>query len=365
MRKILLGLLVVVVVFSAWVSFKSVAPLWSVPDRPTSLDRVGVVVRSIEVKRRSVLTGLGLGSVTDLHPRGFGGDGCPLIVGENAALWTESEGCVQRRVDFPSRATHVDAVQWAGDAGPEFLSRGQWCCEPFLLDGSGQVLWSFERGDREAVNDTVIIRGASSERDLVLTFNGGGGVLRIAADGREHWHQEDGNVWHAATLDVDGDGLEEIVHSNACGSLVVREADGAVRSSARPEGYFSKFELLRFGGAPVALHVDDGRILLVGMDGSTQRAFDAPLAFSLGEPRGTFVEVGKQRWLVTLISGSHFDRSALSVHDATGRLVYAEVLQGGCDAISEAGPSTVWFGCPDRVVELSLGTAPIAAVRAN
>lgn len=365
MRRILVGLLVSLVLALGWVGYKVFAPLSGLPDRPAALDRPGVVVRSVDVERRSVVTGLGLGSVTDLHPRGFADSGCPLIVGKKAALWTEAEGCAPRRVDFPRKASHVDAVQWAGDEGPEFLSRGQWCCQPFLLDGSGQVLWSFDREDRDGVNDTAIIRGPSGERDLVLTFNGGGGVLRIGADGREVWNEEDGNVWHVATVDVDGDGLEDIVHSNAAGLLVVREPDGAVRSRARPEGYFSKFEMLRFGDAPVALHNNDGRVLLVGMDGSTVRAFDAPLAFWLGAPRGTFVEVGEERWLVTLVSGRHFDRSSLIVHDASGRVVYAEVLEGTCEAVTAAGPSTIWFGCGDRVVELSLGVAPTVAARVD
>ena len=335
------------------------------PERPAHLDVLRVTENRLELGHRTILQEPGLGPVTDLHPHGFGGDPCPLVVGKGGAAWLEGDACSRRKIEFPKGGTHVDAVQWIEGGPPEFLSRGNWCCEPFLMDAAGEILWRFESQEHPGVNDTALLRGRDGEISLVLGFNGGGGVIGIGHDGEQIWHREDGNVWHLATLDADGDGRDEIVHSNAAGQLVLRGEHGELVSLGCPAGYFSNFDSLRWNGDPAILHVEDGRLLLLDLDGDTLHELENPSVFRLATPRGAVVKTEQGRWLVSLASGGRgrWDRSVLSVHDEAGQLQFAEILEGSCDAVAAAGPASFWIGCEGAVLAYEQDTQdPIPSV---
>ena len=322
------------------------------PKRPANLEVGGVLVDTLGLEGRAVFADPGLGRITDLHPHGFDGSGCGLVVGQRGAAWVGGDGCVPRRISFEADGTHVDAVDWDGDDAPEFLSRGEWCCLPFLLDDSGRLIWQFERGERDAVNDTAVLRDANGQTDLVVTFNGGSGLLRVSADGSERWQREDGNVWQVATIDADGDGRAEIAHSNAAGALVLRDADGEILSETRPEGYFSDFSTVAGMTPPAVSHVEDGRILIIGLDGRTRRTYEKGWAFDQAEPRIMVLHPeGPEHgpWLVALLSSRLFDRSVLAVHDASGHPAYVAVLEEPCQAIAPLGARSFWVGCGSHV----------------
>ncbi len=41
------------------------------------------------------------------------------------------------------------------------------------------------------------------------------------------WKKDEGNVWHIEMLDIKGDGHDKIIHSDAKGNLLVRDAQGS------------------------------------------------------------------------------------------------------------------------------------------
>ena len=324
------------------------------PERPAALDQVGVNIDTLALERRELLSVGSQGPVTDLHPDGFGDDGCPLVVGEHGATWPGVRGCSPRSVGFAGKTSNVDAVDWDGDGAPEFLSRGSWCCKPRLYDADGAVLWS-HGGGNNAANDTALLPLEGGRHELVIGFNGGGGVERHAGDGSRLWQQEDGNVWQVATVDTDGDGSHEIVHSNACGCLVVRDGEGNVLHEGDPEGYLSNFDVLTWQDEPAILHSEDGRVLLLdASNAGTRGRFEADIAFRLSDPYGAVLRRGDEEWLVTLLGGGFFDRSALTVHTSAGELVYSEVLEGGCEALAGAGDAGFWLACGSEVVAYEL-----------
>jgi len=56
-------------------------------------------------------------------------------------------------------------------------------------------------------------------------------------------------------LDTNGDGRDEILHSNAKGQLLVRDGNGAVTAQYLPGFYVSHFALTRWGQEAKASHI--------------------------------------------------------------------------------------------------------------
>ena len=211
--------------------------------RPSELDRPGIRVGGESYEKTIWLEDTSLGEITSMTDTGKRG----LLVAGTAAAGYVKDGVVRDRVAWAERLTHVEPIDVGGDGHWEFLDRGGHGWQgAALLDGGGQL--RFRPATGQGVDDMAAGHlDADGRLDFVVGYNGGSGVARYDADGREIWRKDDRNVWHVEIVDTDGDGVGEIVHSNAAGQLTVRDASGRVLRRVDPPGsYFSRFSLVRW-----------------------------------------------------------------------------------------------------------------------
>src|SRR6202040_322533 len=125
----------------------------------------------------------------------------------------------------------------------------------------GRVRWTYGGGAQSfhllsAVDDSVAgdIYGDGT-LSVVIGLNGGGGLAALNGEGKVIWKKNEHNVWHVETLDTNGDGREEILHSNAEGQLFVRNANGDVIAQYLSGFYVAEFALTRWEGEDRPTHI--------------------------------------------------------------------------------------------------------------
>ena len=200
--------------------------------------------------------------------------------------------------------------------------------------------------------------------EFVVGHNGGGGVRLLDRNGEEKWRQPDANVWHVEVVDTDGDGVLEIVHSNAEGQITIRDANGQVLNRANPGPYLSDFSLCRWptNSDPLRLLLaEDDQVWLFDFDGATVASFSASKAGSDGEARGTLVSFKESQrpHLAVLVDRDNLDRAILYVYDSTGTLVFEEIIGESCAALAatpldETGAEVLLIGGHGMVWEYRL-----------
>lgn len=321
------------------------------PPRPTELEHAGVRVGEAVLQESVWLDEASVGDITSITPADTRG---VLVAGTAAAAYVK-EGALSGRVAWPERMSQVEPIDVEGDGQLEFLDRGGHGWQgAALLDGGGRVRFRSPRG--QGVDDMAAGHLDGDGRlDFVVGYNGGSGVARYDADGRELWRQDDGNVWHVEIVDTDADGTAEIVHSNAAGQLTVRDASGRVVRRVDPPGsYFSDFSLVRWPrSAPLRpLHARDGSLWIMDYTGATSAQLAAPGVEGLGDTRAVPIRIAKNDYLAALVEFSLWDRSVVFLFDAAGAPVYREVMAGGCRALAalpaESGEDLL-VGCGSRI----------------
>lgn len=343
-KNVLLGCLVA---FGVFLLFLVIAGFilykYSLPSRlkmPPKLQSPVVLIGSQFMSKGLFIQDPRLGDVTDIARGEFDQKGGPEIgiVGSRGALFVDESGNVRSSALFGVAANHIDIVDVEGDGICEFMNRGSWSCDASLIDHKGNVIWTYGGGpgvDDMAAGDL----DGDGVLEFVVGFNGAGGVHLLSNNGVKKWNQSDGNVWHVEVVDTDGDGLSEIVHSNAGGQITVRDKDGDIISRVDPAPYFSDFSLCRWPThkAPdFALLSEDDKIWLFDFKGKVVAQFDAPHCGTLGNARGTPVRLKSDEppYLAVVVEFSNWERSILYVYEASGNLTYQEIIAEGCPSIA-------------------------------
>ena len=196
--------------------------------------------------KRLFYTGDGLGDISQILV-GWPADkeGAALaVVGNKGAHFLNLTGRPAKWISFstfvgcPVEVARIDAT---GDYA--YVTRDEsWATHATLFDKEGQVKWRYAGGFLAGVDDSVSgdIYG-DGKLSLVIGLNGGGGLVLINREGKTVWKKKEGNVWHVETLDTNGDGRDEILHSNAPGQLLVRNANGDVIAEYLPGHYIADF----------------------------------------------------------------------------------------------------------------------------
>ena len=284
-----------------------------------------------------------LGSVTDIAMGEL--DPAPgeevAVAGSVGALFLDAKANVKSAVTFSARAAHVDIIDVQSDGVCEFMNRGSWGIPASVMDHQGKTMWTYG-STAPGVNDMAAgdIDGDGS-LEYVVGFNGAGGVHLLETNGTRVWRMPDSNVWHVEMVDADGDGSPEIVHSNAGGEMNVRDRQGNVITQARPGPYLSGFSLCRWPNAEsseYALVSEDDVIWVFDFGGKTVTKLDAPRCGRLGLARAVPVKLraDEPEYFAVAVDLKAARQAILYVHDASGALVYQEVLPESCASIAAA-----------------------------
>ncbi len=311
-----------------------------------------------------------VGMVTDIAWGQF--DGKPgeefVVVGTQGATFVTERGEEKATVTFDWRAIgqyfgqHVVVVDMEGDGKCEFFDRaGAWVPPVVLLSHAGKPLWQYtdEWGVDNAVAGDV---NGDGKVEIAVGLNGGGGVRLLDADGKPLWRQPDGNVWHVEMLDLDGDGKDEIVHSNVGGQITARDAQGEVLWRREPAVRVADFCLTHWAGlVPAAVVVEEGGYLSVlDLQGEEQASARLPLGEvqAAGWVEAAPVAQAEQNYLAVMLGYSVPERALFFLFDQKFGLLYHEVLGANGEALFAGGPLSgkgkVLVGEEGRVWEYTL-----------
>jgi hypothetical protein len=297
------------------------------------------------------------------------------VVGNRGAHFLDNSGLLKKRVRFSKDIfCAVEVTELDASGGYGFLTRDEsWATAVILFDKQGQERWSYAGGLLKGVDDSVGGRlDAKGNLQVVIGFNGEDGIALVDNEGRKIWQKTDANVWHVETLDINGDGQKEILHSNARGQLLVRNARGEIVAHYLTDHYVSHFGLTRWGAESQARHIlipsqepGDGCckpvILVLDAEGKTVIHFDAPLGDLMHRTQGTPVRFPKDvSYYAVLQANGPLKRSMLFLYDAAGKISYQEILGDACFGIAsmpEKAGDRLLVGCSGNILEYSTITA--------
>ena len=293
------------------------------------------------------------------------------VVGNQGVHFLDRSGLLKKEIHFskriacPVEVTRVDA---SGEYG--YLTRSQgWAFDAILFDEHGQERWSYSGGTLGGIDDSAggDLDGKGNLQ-VVIGFNGGGGVVLVDGEGKKIWQKADANVWHVEILDTDDGGRKRILHSNAGGQLLVRDASGAILARYLPGHYVSDFALTKWGMEAQPHHIlvpsqerSDGCCkpvaFVLDAEGKAVAHFDVPLGELMHDSRGTPVHFPKQSAFYALLqTNSPLERSSLLIYNTEGEIAYHEILEDACHGIAavpgKAGDRLL-VGCSGKILEYS------------
>ena len=262
------------------------------------------------------------------------------IVGSRGALLMDNANKEVALILFAGKARHVDAIDINGDGECEFMNRGGGWQPVSLFDHQGDKLWSYSPPpgpNGMAAGDF----DGDGKVEFVVGLNADGGVHLLDKDGKKQWIRPDANVWHVELVDTDQDGRLEIVHSNAAGQIRVRDRQGKILSQAKPSSYFSEFSLCRWPTLKDRVYAlmwaEDKTIKLFDFDGKMVKEFNAPGSVWVMGAWGVPVRLkpDETEYFAVLVElRGVWHRSILYVYDATGSLVFQEIIAEICKSIA-------------------------------
>ena len=320
-------------------------------------------------ERRAFYTGESLGDISQIRV-GWPADreGADIaVVGAQGAHFVDAAGQLKKSVRFsieercPVAVVRIDA---AGGYG--YLTRDEsWAVPATLFDKEGQVRWRSKSwpGIDDSVSGDV---NGDGKLSVVLGFNGGGGLLLLDGQGKELWKKEESNVWHVETLDTNGDGREEILHSNAKGELLVRNGNGDVIARYLPNFYVSHFALTRWGKEARASHIlvpisesHEGcckpAFILLDADGKKVTELESPLGDLFTRMSATPIRFGKESEYFAVLEATS-GRSMLLLYGEDGQIIYQEILGESClgmAALPKKDGERLLVGCTAKIWEYS------------
>src|SRR5260370_11560865 len=295
-------------------------------------------------ERRAFYTGEDLGNISQIRV-GWPADGEGTdiaVVGNQGADFVDSTGQIKKQVRFAIQQRCPVAVARIDPSGAYgYLTRDEsWAVPATLFDKEGQVTWR-SKGTWPGVDDSAPgdVYG-DGKLSVVIGFNGDGGVALLDGQGKTLWKKEEANVWHVETLDTNGDGREEILHSNAKGQLLVRNGNGDVVAQYLPDFYVSNFALTRWGEEARPSHIlvpiskfhetcCKQACVFIDADGKKVRELESPLGDLFTRVSATPIRFGKGAEYFAVLE-NRLKRSMLLLYGEDGQIVYQEILGESC-----------------------------------
>jgi hypothetical protein len=286
-----------------------------------------------------------------------------VVSGNGGAQVRSPSGRLLRSLAFAGTEDvpwHVEPRDIDADGRPEFLNRGGNWHPTGIFDSDGELAWS-HRPESAPNSMAAGHLDADGRIDFVVGMNGGGGVERLDAAGSPVWAQPDANVWRVELLDADGDGDQEILHTNVDGRFTLRDGDGRVLRRFETGHYATEFAVLP--GPRILQHAGD-RFLVLDADGQVQRELPTPVGgemFGDMQARELRLAGASERLIAVLESRRVSDLSVLHVFDERGERVHEELLEEACAGLGSwpAGSGEeILVGCAGRVWRYRLAGTP-------
>lgn len=290
------------------------------------------------------------------------------VVGGEGVDFLDGTAKLEKQVRFEVQQfgpVTVARLNSAGEYG--YLTRDQsWSAPATFFDKDGHVSWR-SNGSWPGVNDSVSgdVYG-DGQLSVAVGFNGHGGVELLDSQGKRMWKKDEQNVWHMEMLDTNGDGRDEILHSDAAGKLLVRSGQGDVIARYVPDSYVSWFSLTRWEEESRPTHIlvpttvnragcCKPIFLVLDAGGKTVAERESPLGNLMNEFEAVPLHLGKDgNYFAIVGSNRSRERSILLIYDRDGKIVYQEILDATCPSITtlqEKKDERLLIGCTNKIWE--------------
>jgi len=286
-----------------------------------------------------------------------------VIAGTSGAAVTDLSGNVQSTAVLDRQADRVMLIPMPKNTF-NYLNRGSWN-QPVSLHGSdGATIWLAGNGD---ANDAA---GGDLDKNEIPSFaigyNGGGGITLLDSTGKVQWKQKAGNVWHIEILEPEEGSSRQIANSDVSGKISIRDASGKSVTDVTGPAYMTNFSIVRYpskSSQQCFLSSPGGTVTIMDRQGNVVKSLDAPQMPGYADPKGVLVKLkaDEPEYLAVVGRMNLWNRSILSVYDASEKIVYQEIFPEICyavaavpmpsgkqDALIVGGFNQVWkFGLAD------------------
>jgi hypothetical protein len=253
------------------------------------------------------------------------------VAGSSGAVFLDKSRQAKASVIFDSSGGRVEFVDIDGDQVCEFMNRGDMLIGVSLIDHQGSTLWTHggklhpkDMGSGDVDGDGTL--------EFAAGFTGTTQAVHLLTDeGDRIWSKSAAGVACVALADTDGDGKDEIVHSNSGGQCTIRNSEGKPVKTLKMSMFFQRFSICdRPGGGRGAclLVAEEGNLRLIDFAGKTLAEYPASECVLMAHAEGTAVKLDadKPDYFAALVNSDMWPNSILYVYDGDNELVYQEVL---------------------------------------
>lgn len=275
-----------------------------------------------------------LGAITAIRWNWSNVDTQPVLViaGNYGASLVDHAGKALSSVRLERKAGKTTPVDMDGDGKLEYIDRKSPVGEAALYDHQGQLVWKYGLGYDPEVEDMACgDLDGDGQWECVVALKGYGGLRLLEKSGKEKWRQPDTEVRHVEILDADGDGANEIVHSNVAGQVRLRNAKGVLIRELPAKNYVTLFSVCRWPTGKdnwfILSNKSRSEIELLDFEGKKvgvfstgvrgYEAFGTPVTFAAGE---------KSYFALLICNCASTRNTRLFIYNSNGELVYEDKL---------------------------------------
>ncbi|HLG94463.1 MAG TPA: VCBS repeat-containing protein [candidate division Zixibacteria bacterium] len=295
-------------------------------------ERLKASTRSLRVEKKLFFQKTLLGTVTAVRQVPGQQDSQPFfwVAGERGGALVTGAGRAQHAVTFEHQGGKIVPIDLDGDSSFEFISYGWGQDEIRLFDSNGRERWKYGLGTNPAASDAACgDLDGDGLLECAVGMKGDGGIRLLDRNGKELWRRPDLNVWQVEILDWDGNGKNEILHTNAAGRVRIRDAEGDILRELPGKNFISLFSICRWQNPDSGWFIlnNNNRIGIQVIDFEGNIVASIPSTVKGYEAVGTPVrlEAGKPPYFAMLVCKCVPRRdSRLFLYDPEGEIIYEE-----------------------------------------
>ena len=348
----------IVIIYVGYIYYSSILP--SIPKMPAYLKKATISVNSDLFSKTIFWKNSKIGTITDII---FLNDRV-RIAGIRGFFSIDKNHNVLSYLKFNECLSHTDIVFTNKDAIYGFINRGNYNCDAAFFDSTGKVVWTY-RGNTSVYDMTAGDIEGDGTVEFVVGFSGDSGIHLLDSNGKKKWEESDKNVWHVELVDIDSDGILEVLHTNADGEIVLRDREGKIISKTKSSPYGYLFSLVRWPSEKnkdYILFSRNNRIWIVDFNGNIIEQLDAPHATTRGHPRGIAVKFtnGQPEYFAVIVEFTLWDRSIIYIYNSKKEIVYQEIIPETCSSMTakssdKSALQTLFIGCKGKIWQYKKG----------